>query len=474
MAAAKPPIAPLSADTIVRIERFCGDCHAMPLPSTFPKSRWPEEVRQGFDFYIDSKRTDLVEPSRHDVVRYFQEAAPEKVVVPRADGMPTVPSSIRFQPGADLGTSEGSSATAQLNWDVATRSLLVTDMRAGTLRLWQPGNDELRLVTTGKNICRVTRCDWNGDGLEDLLLGEMGSFPVGDHHAGCVTLMLKQNDGTWNKTTLANELARVVEAIPIDYDEDGDWDVLVAEFGWRKTGALKLLRNMGGSVNEPDMRVEILDDKHGVLGVKAADMDGDSRLDFVVAYGQEFESVEIYFNRSAGNWDKKIIFKLPDPSYNASAFEVVDLDNDGRLEIVHTCGDTMDALIAKPYHGVRWLRNMGDRQWENHELGLLVGALQPTVADFDQDGDLDIAAVGLFPNAQEETAGAYDSICWWEQRENLQFIRHSIQRDQCSHAACTVGDVDGDGRIDLIVGEWLNPSGAGFRVFFNQPATVSN
>ena len=76
----------LSPDTISRIERFCGDCHPLPHPSTFPKANWVEEVRQGFDFYIDSNRTDLVEPIRQDVVRYYQDLAPDKVVVPRADG----------------------------------------------------------------------------------------------------------------------------------------------------------------------------------------------------------------------------------------------------------------------------------------------------------------------------------------------------------------------------------------------------
>ena len=69
----------VSRNKIARIEKFCGDCHPLPLASTFPKSSWIEEVRQGFDFYIESKRTDLEEPLRQDVVRYYQEAAPDKI-----------------------------------------------------------------------------------------------------------------------------------------------------------------------------------------------------------------------------------------------------------------------------------------------------------------------------------------------------------------------------------------------------------
>ena len=160
------------------------------------------------------------------------------------------------------------------------------------------------------------------------------------------------------------------------------------------------------------MQVEILEPKHGALGVEIADLDGDSKMDFVVAYGQEFETVEVYLNRGAGKFEHQVIMRLPDPSYNSSSIQVVDLDQDGRLDIVHTCGDTMDALLPKPYHGLRWIRNLGNGEWENRELGLLVGALQSTVADFDGDGDLDIAAVGLFPMAYLDGPGAYDSICW--------------------------------------------------------------
>ena len=56
---------------------------------------------------------------------------------------------------------------------------------------------------------------------------------------------------------------------------------------------------------------------------------------------------------------------------------------------------------------------------------------------------------------------------WWEQKGNLEFTRHSIERDHCAHATCTTGDVNGDGRIDLIVGEWLSEDRSSFRVFLN-------
>lgn len=475
----------LPDETIQQIERFCSDCHAMPIPATFPKSRWPEEVRQGFDFYIESRRTDLQEPIRQDVVKYFQDAAPERVDVPRADQMPSEASPVHFQPAPDFRLSSdggenpsASPAIAQLIWNSEKRAVYYSDMREGTFRKWQPWpmsseghlspNDTV--LATGRHFCKATMCDWDKDGTSDFLIGEMGLFQVADHQLGRVTLLRGLSDGTFQSQVLADKLARVVQATPFDYDEDGDLDVLVAEFGWRKTGALKLLRNSGASGSTTSLSVETLDPRHGILGVEVADMNRDGKLDIVACFGQEFESVEVYFNQGRGKYAHTIVHQLADPSYNASSFQVVDVDADGRRDIVHTCGDTMDAMIAKPYHGLRWIRNRPDGQWQNRELGLLVGALHSVTADFDGDGDLDIAAVGLFPDAHLAGKGAYDSICWWEQREQLQFVRHSIQRDTCSHAACAAADIDGDGRLDLIVGQWLAKNRTAIRVFFNKPA----
>ena len=477
----------LPSETIQRIERFCADCHAMPIPETFPKSRWPEEVRQGFDFYIESGRTDLQEPIRQDVVKYFQDAAPERVVVPRADQMPSEVSPVHFQPAPDFRLSGNHNeqpgaapAIAQLIWNAGERAVYFSDMQEGTFRKWQPlpmsseghlsPNDTV--LATGRHFCKATVCDWDEDGTNDFLIGEMGTFQVADHQLGGVTLLRGLPDGNFESHVLADNLARVVQATPFDYDEDGDLDVLVAEFGWRKTGALKLLRNSGALGSTTSLSVETLDPRHGILGVEVADMNQDGKLDIVACYGQEFETVEIYFNQGRGKYTPTIVHRLEDPSYNASSFQVVDVDGDGRLDIVHTCGDTMDALIAKPYHGLRWIQNRPDGQWQNRELGLLVGALHSVTADFDGDGDLDIVAVGLFPDAHLAGKGAYDSVCWWEQRENLQFVRHSIQRDTCSHAACAAADINGDGRLDLIVGQWLAADQTAIRVFFNQPANM--
>ncbi len=466
----------LSAESISKVERFCGDCHALPIPATFPKLRWPDEVRRGYQFYIESQRTDLDEPVLQDAIRYYQSAAPDEVLVPRSDSEPDVASAVSFRlASAPIRLSAADSAVPSISQirPAAGNSILIADMSGGGLWKWLPDGENAQskpeLIYKGRNTCRATPCDWNSDGREDYLVAEMGSFPVGDHLLGSISLLISKPDG-FDNILLASGLSRVVEAKPIDYDDDGDMDVIVADFGWHKTGALRLLRNQGGSPTSPQMIGEIIDNKHGALGIEVADLNQDQHLDFVVAYGQEYETVETYLWKSPGNYEHTIIDRLKDPSYNASSFHLNDVDGDGRVDIVHTCGDTMDSLLPKPYHGVRWIQNVGEGRWQAHELGLLVGALNATSADFDGDGDLDIAAVGLFPDASRSTPGTYNSVCWWEQREPLKFIKHAIERDTLTHAACLAKDVNGDGRVDLLVGQWLSADESVVKIYYNTPA----
>lgn len=464
----------LSQQSLIRVERFCGDCHPLPLPSTFPKDSWEEEVVQGFDFYIASKRNDLDEPSREETIRYFVDRAPDKVIVPRADEMPVSPASVKFQRAElDLPVLDQPVSYSHLVVDQATQSLLTADMRGGDIRRWKwddTGKWSSEILGNGRNSCRLSRCDWNGDGQEDWLVGEIGTFGVADHHVGRVSILINDGKGGFQKIVLADSLARVVEAQPIDYDRDGDLDVIVAEFGWLETGSLLLLRNPGSDPLQPTLQVERIDARHGALGVQVVDVNQDGFDDYVTAYGQEFESVEVHFGQEDGTYRGQTVLALPDPSYNASSFQVVDLDGDGRLDILHTNGDTLDAFIAKPYHGVRWLKNLGDNAWETRELGLLVGALQATTADFDGDGDLDIVAVALFPTANLAGPGAFDSIVWWEQQPNAEFVRHSIERDNCDYTTCGVADINGDGRMDVLVGGWSTaPGEKSIRAYLNLP-----
>lgn len=95
------------------------------------------------------------------------------------------------------------------------------------------------------------------------------------------------------------------------------------------------------------------------IHVPTCDLDGDGRLDFVASVSQHQETVFAFLNRGEGKIEKQKLWSAEDPSFGSSGLELVDLDDDGDLDVLGTCGDTFDNKHVKPYHGVYWLENRG-------------------------------------------------------------------------------------------------------------------
>lgn len=479
--------ASLAPQSVAAIRRFCGDCHAVPRPGSFPREAWPKEVRQGYDLYLASGRSDLVRPVERDALRYFTAGAPEKLVVPRAAEQDEPPAPVRFLAEQLPETlRRGDPAIAQV---VATRdAILTTDMRHGDVSRWRRGPDgwSMETIARSPHPCRViavttaaaaTEAAPRGPGplpAGGLLLADLGSFLPEDHDRGGVfAIDVAAGDAlpAADRATpppprpLVQKLSRTVEAHAFDADDDGHDDLLVAEFGWLSTGALRLLLSGPGAVPEEaaggvrpavaaGFREVVLDRRHGVLGVRLADLDGDGRRDIVAAFAQEHETVDVWWNRGGGRFDHERILALPDPSYGSSGFDVADLDGDGRPDLLHVNGDTMDSGLAKPYHAIRGIKNRGPAGFVVEEIATLVGVCQATAVDLDLDGDADIVAAALHPGAVLEPPGTFDALLWLERTADGGYRRHSIERDRCDHAAFAIADVDGDGRPDVVAGCW--------------------
>lgn len=447
------PTASISAidpHSLAEITAFCGDCHKLPLSTSFPRSRWPKEVRQGYEFYLESGRADLRRPVELDAIRYFSEAAPEKLPIEPVSRRQELPTTVRFErmPLAAGVFDAIDPAIAHILWREEHGDFLASDMRSGSIYRFdlRPASAASEVLTTLNNPCRIV--SWPG-AHATFVVGDLGSFMPADHDRGSVRLLGDFQAGS-DASILATGFSRVVEAQPFDSDGDGDLDVVVAEFGWRQTGALRLL------VAEADgsYRDTVLDPRHGAVAVRIADLDADGHDDIIAAFGQEHETVDVYWGDGSGSFTHEIIHAFPDPSWGTSGFELVDIDHDGLLDILHANGDTLDSGLAKPYHGIRVIRNHGSRRFKATEVGAMVGACQASAADLDGDGDLDIVACSLFQNASSEPPGTFDAITWFEQLPDGSFTPHGIARDSCEHVAFALADVDDDGRIDVVAGVW--------------------
>ncbi len=469
-----------------QIRRFCGDCHAFPPPESFPRNNWAEEVNKGFSFFYDSSHPDRNVPPLQATIDYFQARAPKKLPLPVIASLAPPRDGQEFE-RLDLSSvaSHGAPAVAHLAFLTAgfakQPGLIISDMRSGEVRLWKadgPATTSMELAHLSHPAHAVTT-DLDGDGINELVVADLGSFLPDDHSLGKVWWLRPQADGaTWQAVELATGLSRVCDVEPADIDGDGDTDFVVAEFGWRKSGRILLLRNQGMKDNVPIMEVEVLDKRHGTIHVPVTDLNGDGRPDFVALISQEHEVIEAFLNRGDGQWERQPIYAALDPSFGSSGIELVDLDADGDLDVLYTNGDSFDSALIKPYHGVRWLENKGTYPFTVHHITAFPGAHRALAADLDGDGDLDLGAVSLLPGPLSDLKqpDSIPGVIWLEQvgkdttTGEIQFLLHRIEGATCNHAVCALWDWNGDGAIDIIAGnyDWLNKEQPAITVYLNR------
>ena len=74
--------------------------------------------------------------------------------------------------------------------------------------------------------------------------------------------------------------------------------------------------------------------------------------------------------------------------------------------------------------------------------------------DLDGDGDLDVVAGALLAGGSDVDETTLPAIVWLERTGPTTFVRHTIEVGYPRHASLDVGDIDGDGDIDIVAGNF--------------------
>ncbi len=452
------PVVP-AVDSEAAIREFCSVCHRFPAPEILPRERWPAEIRLMYELYAEKIGGDVESaPPMEAAIAHYTERAPDRLPpCPSSAGAPAGSVSFRRTP-IRLGGLPPYPAIADVQivhlLDETRPEVLFCEMRFNKVYLARPTAQTDRIVVLGKvrQPCRAEVVDLDRDGRRDVLVSSLGTVTPSDVTTGSVVLLRATETQSFRAIPLATGLGRVADARAADFDGDGDLDVVVAVFGWRKIGRVIWLENRGVG-RELQFEVREIDRRSGSIQVPVADLDGDGRPDFVALFGQQHEAVVAFLNRG-GVFEARTLFTAPHPNWGCSGLSLDDLDGDGDLDAIVSNGDTLDDLVLKPYHGVEWLENLGNLSFRARRLADVSGAHAAKAVDLDGDGDRDVVVSTFIPFLRAGRPGVElaESLLWLEQIAPGKFERRPLESVTCFHPAFAAGDLDLDGDADLVVG----------------------
>ncbi|NLS96861.1 MAG: VCBS repeat-containing protein [Planctomycetaceae bacterium] len=448
-------------EMVSRITAFCSDCHGMPQPESFPRDRWHYEVSKGYEYHARSGRTDLDPPPLEATVAYYRSLAPEEPVFPKPqEADATLGTSFTVQKLMLAPEANAMPEISHLKWTRLAADhpqLVFSDMQLGIIGMVDLTAPNPLPVTVAllNNPCHAEPCDLNADGRMDLLVADQGGYMPYDHNRGRIVWLRQDEEGDLEPLVLASGLARVADLRPADFDGDGDLDMVVAEFGWYRTGRVLLLRDISEPGEGPTFQVEEIDDRPGAIHVPVCDLNDDGQVDFVALVSQEYESVDAFLNQGGGVFRLQTLWAGPDLTFGSSGIELVDLDQDGDTDVLYTNGDAFDNLYATPAHGVQWLENLGNMQFDYHRLTDMPGAYRALAGDMDLDGDLDVIVVAWLPGnvkpASVKAAPLASVICLEQVKPGV-FVRHTLESESPFYATMEMADFDADGDLDFVTG----------------------
>jgi hypothetical protein len=448
--------------TSAEVQQFCGACHAYPPPDTLARYAWKKEVQQGYDFFQESG-LKFDAPPIESVIEYYEARAPKSLTLVPPDNASTAPpinykTSVHELPGKEPHVAISNINLVHL-YDDKKLDLLACDMRAGKVMVMKPyeKSPSFRVLGSVPNPAHAEVVDLDGDGRKDILVANLGSFTPTDDKKGSVVWLRGKPDGTFTPITLLEGVGRVADVQAADFRGTGKLDLVVAVFGWRNTGEILFLENQTTDWDHPQFVRHVLDNRHGSIHICVGDLNKDGKPDFVALISQEHEAVVAFLNEGEGRFRKELIYAAPHPAYGSSGIQLIDLNGDGRLDVLYTNGDTLDPpYILKPYHGVQWLENKGTFPFEHHHLTSMPGAMRAVAADFQGRGRLDILAVSFLAKEDfpDRRARRMDSIIFLEQTAPGSFLRHSLEKGNCDHMTCVAGAWNGDGQVHFAVGNF--------------------
>ena len=287
-----------------------------------------------------------------------------------------------------------------------------------------------------------------------------------DDKALAIVWLRQTAPGKFTESVLFSALPSPVHVEAVDIDGDGDLDLLVSCMGEvfpnnDKIGSVIILENDG---HQQFTQHVIAEHVTRVTDLRAGDFDGDGKLDLAVAqFG--YDQGEIRWMRNLGNWQFES-HNLLNLSGTINVC-VADLNGDRTLDIV--------AVVSQQWEEIHLFENDGKGNFTDRILfgstNEDFGSSGLSLCDLNRDGRPDI----LYTNGDgfayaDPGKRPWHGLQWLENLGSGAFKFHRIGDLPGAYSPVGV-DLDGRGVMDIVCtsgfNDWKNPEASALVVFKN-------